>query len=298
MLSANKILLKRSNDSGRIPVLSSLDLGELGLNTIDGRIFAKTFNGSFSSIVSFLNSDDYPYTLNHYYSSVNFVYGNNTVNQIFASVLNGYNNDITGGGSTVVNGEDNDIAGDFSIIGSGLKNKINANGDYSFIAAGSGNLINHSNVFVLGSDLSSHASDFTYVNNISAKGNIYGQFQINASDITSGTLSAARLPVFNGDITTTISNTGSVSAKVLAIQGNPISTQTPVNGQMLQWTGTAWTPGAIPNGSSGGGGLVYYLNYANEAQTPTTNLSATPNTPKELGITGVAGSSYFYLCIV
>ena len=376
MLSANKILLKRSNDSGRTPVLSSLDLGELGLNTIDGRIFAKTFNGSFSSIVSFLNSDDYPYTLNHYYSSVNFNYGNNTVSQIYASVLGGYNNDISGGGSSVINGEDNDISGDFSLIGAGLKNKINASGDYSFIAAGSGNLINHSNVFTLGSNLSSHASNFTYVNNISAQGILYGDgsgltnlaaaaaapdtevraltanwqstyttvssnsstnwnnnlanqythtnflplsggtltgtfindvsatgsfygdgsklTNINASYITSGTLSAARLPTFNGDITANTSN-GSVSATVVAIQGSPISVQTPSSGQALQWNGTAWTPGAIPNGGSGGGGLVYYLNFANEAQTPTTNLSATPNTPKELGITGIVGASSYTL---
>jgi len=170
----NLILIKRNNVSGVIPRLSSLELGELGINTVDGKLFTKTVSDSVSSIVSFLNSNDYPYTLNHYYSSVNFIYGNNTVNQVYASVLGGYNNDITGGGSSVINGEDNDIAGDFSLIGSGLKNKINASGDYSFIAAGSGNLINHSNVFVLGSDLSSHASDFTYVNNISATNTIFG----------------------------------------------------------------------------------------------------------------------------
>lgn len=292
-LGYNKILIKRNSNTNSIPLLSSIDVGELSLNTADGKIFTKTVNGSLTSIVSFLNDNDYPYTLNHYYSSVNFKYGNNTVNQVFASVLNGYNNDITGGGSSVINGEDNDIAGDFSLIGSGLKNKITANGDYSFIAAGSSNLISHTNSFILGSGLSSHSANFTYVNNLSSQGNIYGQFQINASDITSGTLNAARLPVFNGDITTTIN--GSVSAKVVAIQGSPISTQSPVNGQTLQWTGTAWTPGAIPNGGSGGGGLVYYLNYANAAQTPTTNLSSTPNTPKELGITGVAGSSSYTL---
>jgi len=117
---------------------------------------------------------------------------------------------------------------------------------------------------------------------------------IDASYITSGTLDAARLPTFNGDITANTSN-GSVSATVVAIQGSPISVQNPNNGQTLQWNGTAWTPGAIPNGGSGGGGLVYYLNFANEAQTPTTNLSATPNTPKELGITGIVGASSYTL---
>ena len=107
-------------------------------------------------------------------------------------------------------------------------------------------------------------------------------------------MGASRLPTFNGDITADTTN-GSVSSTVVAIQGSPISVQTPANGQTLQWNGTAWTPGAIPNGGSGGGGLVYYLNYANEAQTPTTNLSSTPNTPKELGITGVVGGSSYTL---
>lgn len=217
MLSGNKILLKRSNDSGRTPVLSSLDLGELGLNTIDGRIFAKTFNGSVSSIVSFLNSDDYPYTLNHYYSSVNFNYGNNTVSQIYASVLGGYNNDISGGGSSVINGEDNDIAGDFSLIGSGLKNKINASGDYSFIAAGSGNLINHSNVFTLGSNLSSHASNFTYVNNISAQGVLYGD--------GSGLTNLATSPAPDTGVRALTANWQSTYAQVSSLSANWGSTE-------------------------------------------------------------------------
>ena len=113
--------------------------------------------------------------------------------------------------------------------------------------------------------------------------------KVDASDIITGTLSAARLPVFNGDITTTVN--GSVSSTVVAIQGSPISTQPPVNGQVLQWTGTTWTPGAITTGGSGGGGLVYYLNFANQAQSPTTNLPTTPNTPRELGAEGTIASS-------
>ena len=295
-VNPNLILLKRNMLSGVKPDVSDLQLGEIAVNSADGIIFtAITNTPGISSVVSFLNSDQQPYILNQTLSSVNTQYGGNTVTQVFASVLGGYNNDVTGGGSTVINGENNDIDGDFSFIGSGYKNKISAAGDYSAILGGSNNLISHQNSFALGSNLSSNAANFTYVNNLSVQGELYGNFQIDASDIVSGTLDAARLPVFNGDITTTISNTGSVSAKVVAIQGSPISTQLPVNGQTLQWNGTAWTPGAIPNGGSGGGGLVYYLNYANEAQTPTTNLSSTPNTPKELGITGVVGSSSYTL---
>jgi hypothetical protein len=59
------------------------------------------------------------------------------------------------------------------------------------------------------------------------------------------------------------------------IQGYPISTQTPVIGQILQWSGTAYTPGSIPNGGSGGGGSVYYLNYGVAADNPVVGLSGT-----------------------
>lgn len=170
----NKILIKKNTNSGCIPSISSLDLGELGINTADGRLFLVSVLSGLSSIKTFLNSDDQYFVFNKELSAVKTQFGNNTVTQVFAGVLGGYNNDISGGGSTVINGENNDIAGDFSIIGSGLDNKITIDGDYSFIAGGQDNNINHSNVFVLGSGLSSHASNFTYVNNLSATGKIYG----------------------------------------------------------------------------------------------------------------------------
>ena len=285
MLPSSVILHKRNPSHGITPSVDSLSSGELAINTYDGKLFVKTIN---DVVESFSNDKSNPFILNEGLSGVVTQYNNNTISNIFANVLGGYNNDIIGGGSTVVNGEDNDIAGDFSTILGGYKNKILANGDYSAVLGGSNNWINHSNVFALGSNITSHSSDFTYVNNLSAQGSIYGQFQIDASDITSGILNAARMPAFEGDITTTV---GSTSATVVAIQGEPISTQTPNPGQVLQWTGTAWTPGAITTGGSGGGGLVYYLNFANQAQSPTTNLPTTPNTPRELGAEGTISSS-------
>jgi hypothetical protein len=119
---------------------------------------------------------------------------------------------------------------------------------------------------------------------------VNGPLSADASNITSGTIDAARMPAFSGDITTIA---GTTSATVVAIQGEPISTQTPSTGQILQWSGTSWTPGSLPTGGSGGGGLSYYFNFGVEAQSPTTNLSATPNTPKELGTIGtILSSSY------
>jgi hypothetical protein len=106
---------------------------------------------------------------------------------------------------------------------------------------------------------------------------------IDASYITSGTLGAARLPTFNGDITADTS-AGSVSATVVSIQGNPVSVQNPANGQILQWNGTAWVPGSIATGGSGGGGVFYYFNYANYTGiSPTNGLPTSPVAPSLLG---------------
>lgn len=168
----NLILIKRNNVSGTTPSIDTLKLGELAVNTADGKLFINTELNSVTSIKTFLNSEDQPYHLNDSLSSVLPKYGNNSVSEAFSVVLGGYNNDITGGGSSVVNGEDNDITSDFSFIGSGLNNKIY--GDNSAILAGKNNIIYHSDSFIIGSDITSHESGFTYVNNLSVLGKIYG----------------------------------------------------------------------------------------------------------------------------
>ena len=68
------------------------------------------------------------------------------------------------------------------------------------------------------------------------------------------------------------------------LQGRPVSNATPYNGQVLQYDGTNWVPGSIPSGGSGGGGVVYYLNFNTAADAPVTNIPQTPNATKELGI--------------
>lgn len=73
---------------------------------------------------------------------------------------------------------------------------------------------------------------------------------------------------------------------VSRMQGYTISTQTPANGQMLQWNGTAWTPTSIPTGGSGGGGVVYFLNQALSAESPTTNLPATAHQMGKVALSG------------
>ena len=185
MSTSSTILHKRSITPGMVPALTSLSAGELAISVADGKLFVKT---SANTIATFSNDSSSAFILDTSLSGVQPQYGNNSISQSFANVLGGYNNGVSGVASTTVNGEDNDIAGDLAFIGSGYNNEITAAGDYSAILAGQNNLISHQNSFAVGSDLISHAADFTYVNNISAQGVLYG----NGSGLTN--LAAAVAP--------------------------------------------------------------------------------------------------------
>lgn len=155
-LSASKILIKGSCIPNGIPALSALDYRELGINTADGKIFAKTTN---DVIVSFLNSLQAPFVLDQSLSSIMPQYGCNNISSVIGSVLNGDNNTISG---------------NFAVIVNGTNNTISADGNYGSILGGKNNTLNHPETFIIGSNISSHLSGFTYVNNLTAAGKIYG----------------------------------------------------------------------------------------------------------------------------
>jgi hypothetical protein len=167
MSNVSTILLKRSLTPNVTPNVNQLSAGEVFVQVNDGKIFLKQDNGSSQKIVQFLNSNDYPYTLNKNLSSIVINYGNNNVTGPLSNILGGYDNLITGAVSVIVNGENNQITSDFGFIGSGFNNAINPDGEYSAILGGQNNKITHRNSFTLGSNLTSHAENYTYVNNIS-----------------------------------------------------------------------------------------------------------------------------------
>jgi len=50
-MSVNKLKLKRSAVAGKIPTTASLDLGEIAINTLDGKAFFKRDSGSFQTVI-------------------------------------------------------------------------------------------------------------------------------------------------------------------------------------------------------------------------------------------------------
>lgn len=170
-MSHTVILHKRTEVTGRTPEVSALTAGELAVNAADGKIFTKTVD---DTVRTFINTEQLPYTLDLSLSSVTFQFGNNSVTGILSKVLGGIDNNVTGSGSSVLNGSDNDIDGDYSFIGSGSNNKIFNNGDLGAILGGQNNALYHQESFIIGSNITSHLSGVTYVNNISATGKLYG----------------------------------------------------------------------------------------------------------------------------
>lgn len=64
---------------------------------------------------------------------------------------------------------------------------------------------------------------------------------------------------------------------VAKLQGYDVSSSVPVSGQVLTWNGSAWVATAPATGGSGGGGVLFYLNYGTNPDAPA------PSGSKELG---------------
>lgn len=70
---------------------------------------------------------------------------------------------------------------------------------------------------------------------------------LNASQLTSGTISAARLPALAGDVTSSI---GSSTVIVSALRGISLSATAPTSGQVLKYNGSTWIPSTDATGAT------------------------------------------------
>jgi len=277
MAGNNVILLKRSSIPSLTPSVTSLSAGELAINVSDGTLFTKKIFGGVEEIVTFSNNNTTPYKYIPALSAIQPADDatQNTVTQSFGTVLGGYYNDVSGGGSTVINGENNDIAADYALIGGGVDNIINASGDYGAILGGTDNTLNHQESFIIGSNITSHASNFTYVNNLSATNKIYGDGSGLTGIITGDTEATTLVRTNSASWNAAYSNqanylplSGGTVTGSLSVLGNVTYLDTAVGVTSAMYIDAATTEPALRITQSGTGDVIRVEDTNNPDSTP------------------------------
>jgi len=165
---------------------------------------------------------------NSAYGAITTIAGgqSNSINNSGSTIGGGYYNTINSNLATIGGGNQNIANGPYSTIGGGCLNKTigdastvaggcfnTASGAYAVVAGGEANIASgddsailggyandtkgFANTFILGSELSASQTNFTYVNNLSAQGFIYGNIPAVSlpSDLTAVNLTVENLNV-------------------------------------------------------------------------------------------------------
>ena len=234
---------RRSNQEGKVPTTGQLTLGELAVNTWDGRIFLKTNRDGFEEVVEFATVD----------------IGNTTV--LFADVQNKPTTLAGYGITDSFSGDYDDLTDKPDLTIYQLEEQA-FDGDYN-------SLVNLPQLF--DGQFSSLGGKPTTLEG-------YGitDFTIGNYDDLSNT------PFIPSDVSHLTDNTGIIfTGEYSELQNKPfipvnivdlgdVSNTAPTSGQVLKWSGTTWEPAADTgnadtlNGEAG----AYYLEYSNFANTP------------------------------
>ena len=112
-----------------------------------------------------------------------------------------------------------------------------------------------------------------------------------ASNISTGTLAAGRLPAFGGDL---LSVAGSASPTVVKLNGRAISLDTPSTGDVLIWDGSKYDPGvpaSTPSGAAGGSLTGTYPNPV-VSKVGAVAVTGTPAADMLIVTSGAAAASW------
>jgi len=145
----------------------------------------------------------------------------NTASGFISNVAGGFCNTASGNISNVAGGNTNTASGNYSNVAGGYYNTAsgydsnvaggrgnNASGSCSAILGGTNNNTNsQANTFILGSNITAPQANYTYVNNLSSQGSVYGKFYGDGSNLTGisggggGVSSGLYLPLSGGTLT-------------------------------------------------------------------------------------------------
>ena len=133
--------------------------------------FSGSFRGDGSGLTG-LNTNATPelkyrvYITGSVSTAIKPVLGNNISNDLYSVVLGGANNRSTGDYSVLAGGLLNTASADYSFIGGGTRNNVSSSAVSSSILAGFDNTVDFTNSHVIGSGLTAHKANYTFLNNL------------------------------------------------------------------------------------------------------------------------------------
>jgi len=276
---ANKIILKRASTQGRVPVVADLDLGELAINTFDGRLFAKKNDGS-AAIIDLKQNDpirvlgdasgSYAWDQSTYTSNVTVTL--NTVNSTTGSF-----GGKTGGTLTIPIVTVNEKG----LVTSVTTTTYSAAGDLGTLASQDANSVSITGGTIDGTaigQITRAAGNFT---DVDTSGNVTISGKLYSNDITASNVTVDGDTVITGNLTvqgmTTTVNSTTVSVGDLNIElAKDATTAAQANGAGITVVGPG-VPATLTYTSS------------NDSWNLNKNLNGTT-----LNLTGGGEASYFY----
>ena len=217
---ANKLILKRTSTQAKVPLTSDLDLGELAINTWDGRLFAKKNDGS-ATIVDLKQND--PVRILGDASST-YAWDQSTYTSNVTMTLNTVNGNVgTYGGK---------VAGVIyvPIVTVDAKGRVtsittdtySAAGDLGTMASQDANAVAISGGTIDGTTIGGTTRAAGNFTNVDTTGNVTVQGTLYSNDITASSVTVDGDTVITGNLTvqgvTTTVNSNTVSVGDLNIQ--------------------------------------------------------------------------------
>ena len=196
---ANKIIIKRTGTQSKVPLTTDLDLGELAINTYDGRLFAKRNDGS-PNIVDLTRNDPIRVLGD---ASSTYAYDQSTYTSNVTVTLNTVNSNVgTYGGKVAgvvyVPVVTVDAKGRITSIST---TTYSASGDLGSIAGQDANNVSITGGTIDGTVIGATTRAAGNFTNIDASGNVTVQGKLFSNDITASNVTVDGDAIITGNLT-------------------------------------------------------------------------------------------------
>ena len=217
---ANKLLIKRASTQSKVPLVSDLDLGELAINTYDGRLFAKKNDGS-ATIID-LKQNDPIRVLGD--ASSSYDWDQSTYTSNVTVTLNNVNGNVGTYGSK---GTGSITVPVVTVNAKGLVTAVSTetfslSGDFGTMATQNANAVAITGGTIDGTAIGQTTRAAGNFTDVDASGNVTVTGTLFSNDITSSSVTVAGDAVISGNLTvqgtTTTVNSTTVSVGDLNIE--------------------------------------------------------------------------------